>query len=106
MSIIIQYWIGNDATCGNVYYNTEITYTIKTAQYVLDADNCASNPCQNGGTCTDELNQYNCTCVDGYTGDHCETSMNACFIVLCMSSVHIHVRFLEKYHMMTYIFRS
>ena len=35
MSIIIQYWIGIDATCGNVYYNTEITYMIKKLLYMF-----------------------------------------------------------------------
>ncbi|MCP3661956.1 MAG: calcium-binding EGF-like domain-containing protein [Gammaproteobacteria bacterium] len=32
-----------------------------------------SNPCQNGGTCTDGLNSYTCACAAGYTGKICET---------------------------------
>ena len=44
--------------------------------YVLysDIDECASNPCQNGGTCADDVNRYDCTCEAGYTGSDCETS--------------------------------
>ena len=35
-------------------------------------DECASNPCMNGATCDDQLNQYTCTCDAGYFGTHCE----------------------------------
>lgn len=41
--------------------------------FYIDIDECASEPCQNNATCTQFLNGYNCTCVDGYTGDNCET---------------------------------
>ena len=41
---------------------------------LIDIDECASNPCQNLGTCTDGVNQYVCGCVAGYTGANCETS--------------------------------
>ena len=34
---------------------------------------CASNPCQNGGTCDGGINSYNCHCDAGYTGENCET---------------------------------
>ncbi len=38
-----------------------------------DIDECASNPCENGGTCNDDINQYTCSCDPGWTGVHCET---------------------------------
>ena len=38
-----------------------------------DIDDCTPDPCQNGGTCTDGVNDYTCACVLGYTGNDCET---------------------------------
>ena len=42
----------------------------------VDTDECSSNPCQNGGTCTDGVNEYTCSCVVGYEGTHCEAGKN------------------------------
>lgn len=44
----------------------------------MDIDECASNPCQHGGTCTDRLNAYSCKCVPGYAGVNCETNIDDC----------------------------
>src|SRR5262249_8755125 len=33
---------------------------------------CASNPCQNGSTCTPSGASYSCACINGYTGTMCE----------------------------------
>ena len=41
--------------------------------FVLDTNECASDPCLNGATCEDGINQYTCDCSPGYTGTHCET---------------------------------
>ena len=40
---------------------------------ILDIDDCASNPCQNGATCSDGVHSYSCLCNSGYTGSNCET---------------------------------
>ena len=41
-----------------------IRITIKTINYITDIDECASSPCENGGTCTQGINLYNCSCVN------------------------------------------
>lgn len=41
----------------------------KVCTYV---DECASNPCTNGGTCVDGINGYTCTCPLNYRGNRCE----------------------------------
>ena len=41
----------------------------------LDVDECASGPCQNGGTCVDQVNGYLCHCAPGYVDLQCQTGM-------------------------------
>lgn len=36
-----------------------------------DIDECATNPCQNGGTCADAVNAFVCTCASSYSGATC-----------------------------------
>ena len=37
-----------------------------------DIDECASNPCQNGGTCVDKINTFFCRCGNYHRGTTCE----------------------------------
>ena len=45
----------------------------------IDVDECASNPCQNGATCSESvieesvaIHAYQCTCVAGFANGVCE----------------------------------
>ena len=65
--------------------------TVKFSFYALDIDDCATNPCQNGGMCTDRVESYNYTCVAGFKGANCEISefrlVFMFFIAILMSLV-------------------
>nr|XP_023997769.1 fibulin-7-like [Salvelinus alpinus] len=37
-----------------------------------DVSECSSNPCQNGGTCVEGVNQYRCTCSQSWNGSNCQ----------------------------------
>ena len=39
-------------------------------------DDCAPNPCQNGGTCTDGVNEYICSCATGWIGPQCSSKFD------------------------------
>ena len=43
------------------------------------------SPCQNGGTCVDGINSYNCNCNVGYSGDNCETNIDDCASNPCLN---------------------
>ncbi|XP_078667248.1 uncharacterized protein LOC144909067 [Branchiostoma floridae x Branchiostoma belcheri] len=49
----------------------------------IDIDECASNPCQNGGTCQDGVNSYHCHCQVGYGGENCQHDLDLCAQVAC-----------------------
>ena len=48
---------------------------------------CASNPCQNGGTCLEGVGtcRYDCTCKAGYSGAQCQTNINECASTPCQN---------------------
>ena len=43
-----------------------LTRRLNRLEKLLRKDECASNPCQNGGFCEDGFNKYICRCVDGF----------------------------------------
>ncbi|CAG2201468.1 NOTCH2 [Mytilus edulis] len=45
---------------------------------ILDINECASNPCRNGGLCLDLINNHRCHCQEGYTGFNCQTNIDEC----------------------------
>ena len=45
-------------------------------KYLLDANDCAGSPCNNGGVCIDGIATYTCKCPEGFNGSDCETSIS------------------------------
>ena len=41
--------------------------------FFIGINECVSDPCHNDATCVDEMNQFTCLCIPGYTGVVCET---------------------------------
>ena len=54
---------GEQYSCGLVFVS------------IVDVNECQSNPCANGATCTDGVNKYSCSCAAGYTGSDCKTGI-------------------------------
>eukprot|EP00057_Strongylocentrotus_purpuratus_P031399 XP_784490.3 PREDICTED: fibropellin-1 [Strongylocentrotus purpuratus] len=50
-----------------------------------DIDDCTPDLCENGGSCTDEVNAYTCACAAGYSGNMCETDIDDCSPNPCMN---------------------
>lgn len=45
----------------------------------IDIDECASQPCQNGGSCMDLIADYRCNCSGtGFDGIHCDHDIDEC----------------------------
>uniref|UniRef100_A0A672QDC4 Delta-like protein n=1 Tax=Sinocyclocheilus grahami TaxID=75366 RepID=A0A672QDC4_SINGR len=48
-------------------------------------NDCASSPCQNGGTCIDDIDSFRCVCPDGFDGQLCELEVNECSGEPCLN---------------------
>ncbi len=55
-------------------------YIIKAGDCSQNINECASNPCLNGGTCVDIINGYTCTCPQYYNGTNCATPIDRCIV--------------------------
>ncbi|KJH53603.1 Kunitz/Bovine pancreatic trypsin inhibitor domain protein [Dictyocaulus viviparus] len=77
----------NNGTCvyvwkKNTYYcKCQNGYTGKNCTEKIDFDPCASNPCQNGATCTAKVQKgkasYECYCAPGFGGPQCDQIIGA-----------------------------
>jgi hypothetical protein len=50
-----------------------------SSEVVVSGTLCDSFPCGNGGTCTNNVNSYSCSCLVGYSGSTCGTSKSTVF---------------------------
>ncbi|RZF39688.1 hypothetical protein LSTR_LSTR013176 [Laodelphax striatellus] len=51
---------------------------VRYLKRLLTTDECLSNPCQNGGTCTDMYGGYHCHCPEQWEGAQCTVDVNEC----------------------------
>ena len=56
--------------------------------FTENLNECESNPCRNNGTCVGGWNGYNCTCADGFEGNHCEGGN----IQICKTQITLSVK--------------
>ena len=40
---------------------------------ILDINDCSQNPCHNGGSCRDLVNDFYCDCKNGWKGKTCHS---------------------------------
>ncbi|XP_053238855.1 delta-like protein 4 isoform X1 [Podarcis raffonei] len=78
----------NGATCMNTGQGS-YTCSCKEGFTGVDCERniseCDSNPCKNGGSCTDLGKYYKCTCPPGYDGVNCEHSALTCVDSPCFN---------------------
>ncbi|XP_065070650.1 fibropellin-1-like isoform X7 [Rhopilema esculentum] len=70
--------------CDPGYFCSEACSKL-TGYECLDIDECESSPCQNGGTCSNDINKYTCTCKAGFEGTNCQTDTNECASSPCQN---------------------
>ena len=66
-------YTGDKNKISSTYSNIQTKYQVLFS-FQKDVDDCFPNPCQNGGTCVDQMDAYSCTCQQGIVGNDCETT--------------------------------
>ena len=59
---------------GKPYHVCACLFLTTITSPFLDIDDCASTPCENNGTCTDLVADFQCACAAGFTGKNCSQS--------------------------------
>ena len=62
--------------------NSNYSLTFQRIYCLSEFDECSSNPCMNGGTCTDGNNNYTCACPSPYFGKQCQRMYNKILLMV------------------------
>ncbi|XP_076009719.1 sushi, nidogen and EGF-like domain-containing protein 1 [Genypterus blacodes] len=76
----------DDCITGNPSFTCSCLAGFTGRRCQINVNECASLPCQNGGTCTDQINSFTCQCPPGYTGTQCETDIDECKDGPCLNN--------------------
>ncbi|XP_050435751.1 cubilin [Adelges cooleyi] len=68
--------VGNPVKFGMRLSNLE--KKVSNLVSLLSVSECLSNPCQNGGTCLDQYNGFQCNCPQNWQGRLCEIDVDEC----------------------------
>ncbi|ESO11989.1 hypothetical protein HELRODRAFT_158374 [Helobdella robusta] len=63
----------------------------------IEVNECLSEPCLNGGTCSDQLNGYSCNCLPGFAGASCERDVDECASMPCLHNSTC-LDFVNRFH--------
>ncbi|MEJ1283528.1 sushi nidogen and EGF-like domains 1 [Cricetulus griseus] len=75
----------DDCVTGNPSYTCSCLAGFTGRRCHLDVNECASHPCQNGGTCTHGVNSFSCQCPAGFKGLTCESDVDECSPDPCLN---------------------
>ncbi|XP_015999698.2 sushi, nidogen and EGF-like domain-containing protein 1 isoform X2 [Rousettus aegyptiacus] len=75
----------DDCVTGNPSYTCACLAGFTGRQCHLGVNECASRPCQNGGSCTHGADGFSCQCPDGFSGPTCETDVDECGSGPCLN---------------------
>uniref|UniRef100_A0A7N6BGB5 Sushi, nidogen and EGF-like domains 1 n=1 Tax=Anabas testudineus TaxID=64144 RepID=A0A7N6BGB5_ANATE len=76
----------DDCITGNPSFTCSCLAGFTGRRCQIDVNECASYPCQNRGTCIDQINSFICQCPIGYTGILCETDVDECKDRPCLNN--------------------
>ena len=71
---------GFQCSCISGYYGSVCQYR----------ESCYVNPCQNSGTCVDQIDGFKCICSNSYTGLLCDQRKHAIY-----QSLNMHIHFVK-----------
>lgn len=52
-------------------------------EFQTNVDDCSPEPCQNGGTCMDRVDDFGCVCPTGFYTKTCATGTDECNPLPC-----------------------
>ena len=52
-------------------------------------DECLPNPCKNGATCIDQVGDFQCQCLSGYTGETCQSGIPNRLVSLSVRHLYV-----------------
>ncbi|XP_054916683.1 sushi, nidogen and EGF-like domain-containing protein 1 isoform X1 [Poeciliopsis prolifica] len=76
----------DDCITGNPSFTCSCLAGFTGRRCQINVNECASSPCQNGGSCKDRINGFICVCPPGYMGVHCQTDIDECEDRPCLNN--------------------